>query len=320
MATAKKATKAPKAVEPTKLELDSADITDGKDGYASMVRVVTPPFAEYVLEHHNWDNRNKKIRAIDRYADDMRKGRWLLNGEAITFDTTERLVSGQNRLHACVQAGVPFDTAVVVGMDPDAQATVDTGSPRTLADLLAWRGEVNVSQLGAVMSATWRLVNGTTMSPGLQPTRQEALAVLDMNPSLRARVLDALAFKREFRTPPSAAGTVFHQLHMIDSEAASLFQEECIVGADIITNGGPFLYRRWAGKVAQLTHGRPGQTQHMAMLIKAWNLWATGETRQVLRWHRRAEGKKRNISPFPDIIDLEGLPWTPIHEVDKPAE
>jgi len=65
----------------------------------------------------------------------MKAGNWKLTGESIKFGTDGMLKDGQNRLSACIQAGVPFGTHVVFGIDPEVFANMDRGKNRNPSDV-----------------------------------------------------------------------------------------------------------------------------------------------------------------------------------------
>lgn len=76
--------------------------------------------AEYLKKNIN-NPRGKKMNRgrIVSYAEDMKNGRWQLNGEAIVFDSEGFLKNGQHRLAAILAAGVEVEMTVIRGVDPD---------------------------------------------------------------------------------------------------------------------------------------------------------------------------------------------------------
>ena len=72
---------------------------------------VTPALALEWLEKMG-ANRSVAQRYVEAFARDMRAGEWTLNGETIKFDVQGRLVDGQHRLWAVVQADVTVEMDV----------------------------------------------------------------------------------------------------------------------------------------------------------------------------------------------------------------
>jgi hypothetical protein len=97
----------------------------------------TPQMASDLLDKHAHEkNRPLRQGKIQTYADDMRAGKWDLNGETVIIGDDETVLDGHHRLWACIMAETPFETAVVRGVDPKTFKTIDTGAHRTGADVV----------------------------------------------------------------------------------------------------------------------------------------------------------------------------------------
>ena len=103
------------------------------------VMTVTPELAKEWLTKNIENNRNKSRSKIDAYAKDMRAGRWQLNGEAIRFNQSGKLVDGQNRLSAVIQAGVPVEMCVIIGVSDEVNI-YDCGWLRRPEHVLQMKG------------------------------------------------------------------------------------------------------------------------------------------------------------------------------------
>jgi len=73
-------------------------------------RWITPTHAKYILDNHNPNTCKMRAEAVKRYAEDMAKGNWKLNGETIKVTPNGQLLDGQHRLAGCVMSGVSFET------------------------------------------------------------------------------------------------------------------------------------------------------------------------------------------------------------------
>jgi hypothetical protein len=94
------------------------------------VEVITPAVAAEYLRLYNQGNRKPNKAQVAYYAKMMSEGEWELNGESIKFSgsgETLRLLDGQHRLMACVEANVPFETLVVRDIDEKTFDTLDQG-------------------------------------------------------------------------------------------------------------------------------------------------------------------------------------------------
>ncbi len=96
---------------------------------------VTPDMALEMLEK-NTMNRNIDQKRVDKYARDMKSGRWVLNGTTIVFADDGTLLDGQHRLWAIVEADVPIQLLIVYNADKDSIVTMDIGKIRTASNIM----------------------------------------------------------------------------------------------------------------------------------------------------------------------------------------
>jgi hypothetical protein len=107
----------------------------------SGVAEITPELAKEILEICNRDNRPLKKDHVKRLTSSLKNNEWMLNGEAIAFSRSGRLLDGQHRLTACINSGKSFKTLVIKGIEEDdAFGTIDIGKPRTVTDLMNLQG------------------------------------------------------------------------------------------------------------------------------------------------------------------------------------
>lgn len=87
--------------------------------------LVDPKKAELWLKK-NTKNRKVSNRHVSQLANEMKEGKWLLNGQAIAFSKDGVLLDGQHRLLAVIMSGVTVEMTVAFGVDhPDAFKTYD---------------------------------------------------------------------------------------------------------------------------------------------------------------------------------------------------
>lgn len=99
---------------------------------------VTPEIAEEMLTH-NASNRRISPISVSKYAEVMKKGNWVLNGESISFYEDGSLANGQHRLAAVIKANVPVLMDIVYGI-PKSAAIFDRGHLRSQSDVLKLNG------------------------------------------------------------------------------------------------------------------------------------------------------------------------------------
>jgi hypothetical protein len=125
---------------------------------------ITPELAKFWLDNHNGFNRNEKLDFITGGIKDMKNGYW--DDEVnlifpIVFCTDRHLGDGQNRLEVVKQSKITKVWKVVYEASTSIRSSIDTGTPRSIRDIIKLRGvEVNPS-LGGVANivlgkGSWR--------------------------------------------------------------------------------------------------------------------------------------------------------------------
>lgn len=144
---------------------------------------------------HNAANRNVRNSQVSKYASDMAAGRWHLTGSPIQFAVDGRLLDGQHRLHAVIKSGMTVPMFVVRGLPTTAQAFMDTGAKRTVADQLGIAGYQHSSVLaaGARLALLW--TSGRVRQTRSSISDAEIRAFVEDNPSL----MEAAAFATQIR-------------------------------------------------------------------------------------------------------------------------
>lgn len=94
---------------------------------------ITPNKAEKILDS-NSINRSLRPGVVEKYADDMRKGRWTRCTAPIAFYEDGELADGQHRLYAIIESGAAQDFFVVRGLSREDGLNIDTGLGRSLVD------------------------------------------------------------------------------------------------------------------------------------------------------------------------------------------
>lgn len=82
---------------------------------------------------------------VRKLAADMKAGRWKMTHQAIAIDQNGRLIDGQHRLLAVVEAGVVVPMMVAFGVPPGSFDHVDMGMSRRVTDILRLRGYGEIS-------------------------------------------------------------------------------------------------------------------------------------------------------------------------------
>jgi len=126
----------------------------------SRIFTVTPEIAERILDKYNTANRSRKQQNIAKFAAHMEVGTWMLTGDTIKFSDRGFLRDGQNRLMACIRAGVSFRSHFVFGIPDGAFMYIDRNAVRDPGDVLAIAGFSNSKRLSAAVRWAYLIDNG----------------------------------------------------------------------------------------------------------------------------------------------------------------
>lgn len=261
---------------------------------------ITPDVAEEYLGK-NLRNRSMDRSVVEKFADEMDAGHWVLNGETIVFDTDGNLADGQHRLAAILEHGRPVYSLVVRGVEPMiAQDTTDAGRKRTLGQQLQIHGEKNATHLASAIGTVYRLTTVGRETAGVYPTVLEGLELLARHPGIR----DSIAFGRsanesEIRYSLGQATGLHYLFRTVDYEDADAFWDHLSSGVGLEEGDPILLLRKLLIRARQdaskRESGRLSRLYRGAITIKAWLKWRAGETLQLLRW--QGGGKKPESFP-----------------------
>lgn len=115
------------------------------------VITITPALAKSLITSNTIRNRPLNDRAVTRFANDIKNGKWVLNGEAIILSDNSDIIDGQHRLKAVIKANLPIKSLVVRGAELSAFDTIDIGSKRSGSDILGIAGYSHSRLLAAVL-------------------------------------------------------------------------------------------------------------------------------------------------------------------------
>jgi hypothetical protein len=247
-------------------------------GPTAEIVTVTPAMAKEWLKQ-NTNNRNLRKNDVFNYARDMASGRWLMNGEAIKFCTDGRLLDGQHRLHAVLQAGIPVPMLVITGLPAETQHTMDAGIKRTTADAFSLDGQKNATVLAAVLRRVWLWDQGDhKFSGNYKPTTAECAELLSLRPEIHRSVEIAVHVNNQFKyIPQSATGTAHHLFSRINPGETAWFFTRLADGAEL-SAGHPILALRNRAMSDRADRRTVPDWRHLAHLIRAWNAVRTGRT------------------------------------------
>lgn len=122
-------------------------------------KLVTPEIAKEFLKR-NTKNRPITDTHVNYLAEQMKKGKWELNGESVKFSNTGVLLNAQHTLSAIIKSGISIEIDVRYGLADNVFATLDTGRVRQSSDVLAIEGIENYTHISAMANFIINFTSG----------------------------------------------------------------------------------------------------------------------------------------------------------------
>jgi hypothetical protein len=291
--------------------------------------LVTPEMAARIQERNRPTPQspkpNRPFRRGDqiRFEKILRGDRWRYTHQGVALDWDGRLQDGQHRLAAIARAGIAAEMMISVGMDPANYAVLDSGRPRTPAQILGMTGGASTAVKILYLHQVWRseVLRHVT-------ERVEADIVVEAADALNSEAFaDAQTatdrLRKTIKTSPGGLIAAFYLLlDTVTTEDANgvigtdpqvnQFIDQTItgVGAGLASERAPVavlrrnLIRQATGASAKLP-----PAQLMALIVKGWNLYAVGGTSDTL--------VVRKGSPMPDVVIPLGPGATPLAKATR---
>jgi hypothetical protein len=227
-------------------------------------------------------NRTLAAAKWAEYGRDMTDGHFGLTGETIIYDWDDHLLDGRHRLTAVVTSGRSIFSVVVRGIDPREFYRIDSGKPRSMADVESIKNRTAPGVFAAALRLL-SLYDGDGLGALKPPraTNDELEKIEAMYPDLE-QSLSARTWPKRL-IPPSVA-VFFHFIFArVDSDAANTFMQKLGTGADL-SEGNPVhtLRNRLLAEAQQEKRIPP--VQLYAWIIKTWNAYAQGQALSRVSW------------------------------------
>lgn len=250
----------------------------------SRVQTITPAKAAEMLAA-NTSNRPLSKPTVRSFAEAMRRGEWMVTHQGIAFDTNGVLVDGQHRLAAIIDADMAIEMTVFTDVGEGTFDVLDTGKRRNAADVLAIEGEKSSTMLAAMVRTVWLFENRPDLSwsgGSAAVTNHQIVQTLEQHPQLREFFGQAEQIASATGMIKSAAGAASYMVSTANKRADLTPWFDGIIEGAGLDKGDPRLaFRRvmfaQARKQAGQVMRRRDTREHVALYVKAFNAWATGE-------------------------------------------
>lgn len=248
--------------------------------------VITPAIAETFLAA-NTDNRRVSPRNLAFLTKEITSGKWIENGATIIIHKdTGRLIDGQHRLHAVIQANIPITTLVayIGGSDQDAFLTIDTGKGRSHTDALVMHDR-NVKNVSSIVGAM-RLIHNDSHSK----RATDALTNLDMCTLYDIYGIELLAASKTVHNsnlskfmPPSPLLYCRYRVNKIDHIKADHFFEVLATGMPTSQTDQPIIVLRDKLMQDRSEPVKMGPANQILCVKIAWNYYIAGKSLAYIR-------------------------------------
>lgn len=240
------------------------------------VEIVDPAFAKQALAQRMDKNRPISKTKVDQYVRDMREGKWQQNnGETIKFSPDGKLLDGQHRLSAIIEAQVTLGLAVARNVPIESFVTIDSGRSRTLRDVLSIEGHKNVTILAGVGRAAYNYIAG--VSYGYSPTRMTIEEFITKHQHAVKCANAVTGHGSKLVSPTAMATVVFLGTHAGKYEnEAKTFIEGLHIGDGLFRGDPRHTVREWF--INSKGPKKSGITTELALYVitKAWNAYTDG--------------------------------------------
>lgn len=228
----------------------------------------------------NAENRPLRRALISAYARDIKRGEWRLTGEAIKVSSKGRLLDGQHRLMAIVEAETPVEMLVVYGLPEESQLVMDSGARRTAGDALSLQNVQNAHAVAAAIRLLNKYESGSSFETRPSITYPEIIDYLAKNPDLQGAVNKAIR-TRAIDMPLSALSVSILMLSRLDEEGCRIFFDKLLNRTDL-SQGDPILALDTRFKEIRRSGRHAHAGDFLSLVFRAWNYWRRGQRVETL--------------------------------------
>lgn len=246
--------------------------------------------------------RSVKERKVEKYAQQMRAGNWMVNGQPIIFSDLGYLLDGMHRCEAIILAETPIKCFVVEGVKEETMVTIDQGAPRTHADILTMakfpKKIATILGTAGAMEMKMRALGGpyntATQSTKRTPmdTPADVLKLAESDKRLVESVEWASSYlgKKLNTYPLTALSWLNYRFNQIDPEFTQTWLDDFITGANLSNTDTRLWIRSRISREANLV--RKTRLEHrVCWLIRGWDRGRKGFQ------YKNESGLFSNLSP-----------------------
>ena len=279
---------AAKAVKPDRMVSAAYRRLVNKAGITLEIVRMTPKMATELLEKNGPDlgniQRNRRIadKTIQRYAADMEKGYWKLNGQTVKISDNGRLIDGQHRLFGVVRSGRTVTMLVARGIDQATFTTFDNGASTSFGDYLRGLEVPYHTSIAGAARIVW-LQQNDRLGEGWGPSKSDLLATWKQHPEIGRYGAAASTHELRRLLNRHIVMSVFYMLSTHSRAKAEAFLEKLRSGVNLSAGDPALALRARLIALREGQRGLSGERVKLLMLMMAWQAAIAGRKIDVLR-------------------------------------
>lgn len=251
----------------------------------------------------NTRNRKSKPANINRLADDIQTGNFMLTASGIGVSKTGVLLDGQNRLLAIKKVGYPAVKFVLaVGLDDASQRVVDRHAKRSLSDILSMHMNMTISTHMVSLANALSAFNATR-KPNIPFTFQQSgglsdSRLADFMADYNTLAMEIVVASGQSRAPVLAALFVY-ALH--DHDMAIEFARDIAKGLNLSEDHPAYRLRAAINRLRKASDAA-GRMELFKLAASACIKHSQGKTSKQLQMVESWESSKWNWAISSDDI------------------
>ncbi|MBP93640.1 MAG: hypothetical protein CMC55_05935 [Flavobacteriaceae bacterium] len=244
---------------------------------------LTPELAKELLKKNIGNRDLKGIK--NSYVSQMKSGAWKENGEPIIIDVNGVVKDGQHRLYAVIEANHTYKVPLISGVQTDVMDTIDTGTNRSLHDILKLNGFKHYQHKSTLIKAVLKYnqnmthLNTNGVSRWLI-TNSKGLDFANKNAGfLHSLTQQSLSMFRQQRIKLLSATEISIYLYII-AKSFNIKQQHIDFMTKLILSNGNNEDSSTNYAYKKLLHAKISNTKMTSiyksnLIIKCWNVFST---------------------------------------------
>lgn len=261
----------------------------------SKPEVVSPTKAKTWLQKNLFNRKPSQI-VIDRYAANMKAGKFPLTGMPIIFDQEGNVLNGQHQLLAIIKANVPVEIMVTRGIEKKNFKYMDIGKNRSAADVLKIDGIENPMAMASTISFILLHESGKYSDAANYGRRKAYFTNADISTFAKKYLNDLEASikigyaKDNKKVVPSGYLAAFHFLFSrLSKKDADDFCEKVVFGEGL-NRKHPIFHLREVFRVDALaSKNKMTKYYKLGLFHKAWNAYRKKQELTFLKFDMNKE-------------------------------